>query len=66
MNNNNAKTLNMTELTYVKSINYLSNLDKKIQLVSNQLNISQVSKPDYIQKITTTTDNPKPLISQSN
>jgi hypothetical protein len=56
----------MTELTYLKSINYLSNLDKKIQLVSNQLNIAQVSKPDYIHKITNTTNNPKPLISQSN
>ncbi len=66
LNNNNAKSLNMTELTYLKSINYLSNLDKKIQLVSNQLNIAQVSKPDYIHKITNTTNNPKPLISQSN
>ncbi|MFZ2718776.1 MAG: VCBS repeat-containing protein, partial [Candidatus Absconditicoccaceae bacterium] len=47
LNTNDAKSLNMTQLSYSKSINYLSNLDKKIQLVSNQLNKSQIIKPDY-------------------
>lgn len=66
LNNNDAKSLNMTQSSYSKSISYLSNLDKKIQLVSNQLNKSQISKPDYNQTIDTTITSKTPLISQNN
>ncbi len=66
LNNNDAKSLNMTQLTYSKSINYLSTLDKKIQLVSNQLSKSQITKPDYNQTVSAQAKGGKPLISQSN
>gem|GEM_PF-4945152 len=56
----------MTQSTYSQSINYLSNLDKKIQLVSNQLSKSQISKTDFNQTTIINSDISKPLISQNN
>ncbi|MCF7835432.1 phage tail protein, partial [Candidatus Gracilibacteria bacterium] len=47
LENNDAKTLNMSELVYSKSINYLQNLDKKIQSVSNQVSKYSIVKSDF-------------------
>lgn len=62
LQNNDAKALNMSELAYSKSINYLQNLDKKIQSVSKQINKYDIVKSDT-NTVEIKTD--KALISQN-